>query len=483
MMPIDSTIQSIIQQDRITLSAFGMTMANIEELLNSPIVLSQDKILVIDDSPYLLAAMLRKYGYTIETETHSDRALETVLDSSPDLILLDITMPGQDGYAVCRSLKANAETRDIPVIFISARNDTLDKIEAFQVGGSDYISKNFQFAEILVRVENQLNQRRLQKKLMASEAKAREKSQLLEQALGQIQQTQSQLVHQAKMSSLGQLVAGVAHEINNPVNFVYGNLTYLAEYTENMMRLLGLYEEALPEPTAEITETVEEIDLDFIQTDLPRLIDSMRIGTERIQDIVRSLRNFSRHDEADLKSVNLHDGIDNSLIILQHRLKARGDLGEIQVVKKYGDLPAVECHAGQLNQVFTNILANAIDALETKRKDRSTPHPIPQITIETQRLSGDRVRVNISDNGAGMPDSVRQRMFDPFFTTKDIGVGTGLGMSISYQIVTERHSGNLSCQSVPGKGTTLSLELPVRATQTSSPPETPLPAAALCQAS
>jgi signal transduction histidine kinase len=458
-------------------------MANIDELLNYPIVLSQDKILVIDDSPYLLAAMLRKYGYTIETETQSDRAFETVLASSPDLVLLDITMPGQDGYSVCRSLKANSETRDIPVIFISARNETLDKIEAFQVGGSDYISKNFQFAEILVRVENQLNQRRLQKQLMASEAKAREKSRLLGQALEQIKQTQSQLVHQAKMSSLGQLVAGVAHEINNPVNFVYGNLTYLAEYTENMMQLLGLYQTAVPEPTAEIAEAIEEIDLDFIQTDLPRLIDSMRIGTERIQDIVRSLRNFSRHDEADLKSVNLHDGIDNSLIILQHRLKASGDRGEIQIVRKYGDLPPVECHAGQLNQVFTNILANAIDALETKRKDRSIPHPIPQITIETQRLAGDRVRVSIADNGAGMLESVRQRMFDPFFTTKDIGVGTGLGMSISYQIVTERHGGHLSCQSVPGKGTTLSLELPIRATQTSSPPDTPAPAAALCQAS
>ncbi|MGC9504810.1 hybrid sensor histidine kinase/response regulator [Baaleninema sp.] len=452
-----------------------LTKTNIDELLNYPIELSDNRILIVDDSPYLLAAMLRKYGYDVETVTDSQDAVRSVVDLNPDLILLDIMMPGMDGYEVCGHLKASAQTREIPVIFISARNEAIDKIKAFQVGGSDYISKQFQFAEVLVRVENQLNQRRLQKQLQASEAKAREKSNLLARALQQVQQTQSQLVQQAKLSSLGQLVAGVAHEINNPINFVYGNLTYLAEYTDNLLNLIQLYNEALPVPTPEIETAVEEIDLDFIQSDLPRLVESMRVGTERIQQIVRSLRNYSHLDKAEVKAVNLQEGIDNTLTILQHRLKAKGDLAAVEIVKSYGELPEVECHAGQVNQVFTNILSNAVDALEERRRLSQTSqlHAVPTISIETGVAEGDRVYISISDNGSGMSESVRQRIFDPFFTTKDIGVGTGLGMSISYQIIVERHGGEIRCHSVPGKGTTFTIEIPIKALYHGmpSPPE------------
>lgn len=267
------------------------------------------------------------------------------------------------------------------------------------------------------------------------------------------------------MSSLGQLVAGVAHEINNPVNFVYGNLTYIAEYTEHLIELLELYQQALPNPTPEIEEKIEEVDLDFIEADLPRLVGSMRVGTERIQEIVRSLRNFSRLDESDLKSVDVHQGLENTLVILQHRLKASGDCAEVNVVRSYSDLPLLECYAGQLNQVFTNILANSIDALEEKRKRVSDglTDEAPEITIETKRVGLDRICISIADNGEGMPESVRNRVFDPFFTTKDIGVGTGLGMSISYQIVTERHGGQLSCDSGLGQGARFEIELPLRA--------------------
>ena len=447
------------------MNAQTLTSPQVDDLLNSPVILSKDVILVIDDSPCLLAAMLRKYGYTVVTETHSQNAHSAVLDHTPDLILLDINMPGADGYSVCTTLKASAQTRDIPVIFVSARNETVDKIRAFQVGAADYVSKQFQFSETLVRIETQLNQRRLQKRLIASEAQAREKSEQLSRALAQIQETQSQLVHQAKMSSLGQLVAGVAHEINNPVNFVYGNLTYIAEYTEHLMELLGLYQQAFPEPTPEIEEKIEEVDLEFIEADLPRLVGSMRVGTERIQEIVRSLRNFSRLDESDLKSVDVHQGLENTLVILQHRLKASGDRAEVKVVRSYSDLPLLECYAGQLNQVFTNILANSIDALEEKRKRASDGalEDAPEITIETKRVGLDRICISIADNGEGMPESVRNRVFDPFFTTKDIGVGTGLGMSISYQIVSERHRGQLSCDSGLGQGTRFEIELPLRA--------------------
>ncbi|PPT09934.1 Circadian input kinase A [Geitlerinema sp. FC II] len=458
-----------------------LTNANIDELLSYPIELSNNRILIVDDSPYLLAAMLRKYGYDVQTVTDSHQAVRSTVDSNPDLILLDITMPGMDGYEVCRHLKASSETREIPVIFISARQNAIDKIKAFQVGGSDYISKQFQFAEVLVRVENQLNQRRLQKQLQASEARAREKSNLLARALQQVQQTQSQLVQQAKMSSLGQLVAGVAHEINNPINFVYGNLTYLAEYTDSLLRSIELYDKALPDPPPEIKTAIEETDLDFIRSDLPRLVDSMRVGTERIQQIVRSLRNYSHLDKAEVKAVNLHDGIDNTLTILQHRLKAKPDLAAVEIVKSYGELPDIECHAGQLNQVFTNILSNAIDALSDRRRFAQTSHlqAVPAISIETGLVGGDRVYVSISDNGTGMSESVRQRIFDPFFTTKDIGIGTGLGMSISYQIVVERHGGEIHCHSTPGKGTTFTLEIPMQAVVAPIDRPSPLPEALL----
>ncbi|MBP0005359.1 MAG: hybrid sensor histidine kinase/response regulator [Cyanobacteria bacterium SBC] len=450
-----------------------LTPSHIDELLSRPIELSDEKILIIDDSPYLLAAMLRKYGYDVHSTTDSTQACQIAADLDPDLILLDIIMPETSGYEVCEKLKATAETRNIPVIFISARQEAIDRIKAFQAGGADYICKQFQFAEALVRIENQLKQRRLQKQLQASEATAREKSQLLTQVLQQVQQTQSQLVQQAKMSSIGQLVAGVAHEINNPVNFIYGNLTHLSEYTNSLMDLLQLYQQALPASSPDIEATIEEIDLDFIQGDLPKLVDSMRVGTERIQQIVRSLRNFSHLDQAEVKAVDLHEGLDNTLTILQHRLKAKFDRAEIQLSKSYGQIPKIECHAGQLNQVFTNVFANAIDALEERRRlslrSPSQPHLLPTISIETYLKENDRVCIVIADNGTGMSEVVRQQMFDPFFTTKDIGVGTGLGMSISYQIVVEKHGGNIHCDSLPGKGTTFTIEIPIKVVEARKP--------------
>ena len=281
----------------------------------------------------------------------------------------------------------------------------------------------------------------------------------LERTLQDLKNAQAQLIQTEKMSSLGQMVAGVAHEINNPVSFIYGNLVYATEYSQALLKLIELYRQEYIDTTGPIQQLTEEIELDFLIEDLPKVLSSMKIGAERIREIVLTLRNFSRLDEADMKAVNIHEGIDSSLIILQSRLKPKGDWREIQIVKQYGNLPAVECYAGQLNQVLMNILNNAIDALISQAQ--RTEGFMPTIEIATEIVDSEWVKIKIKDNGIGISSSAQKRIFDPFFTTKAIGQGTGLGLSISYQIVTEKHRGHLKCVSEPGKGTEFVIQLPV----------------------
>ncbi len=297
-------------------------------------------------------------------------------------------------------------------------------------------------------------------------AQTRNKARELEQTLQQLTSAQSQLIQSEKMSSLGQLVAGVAHEINNPVNFIYGNLSHANEYTQDLLHLIELYQNYYPEPVPEIQQEVEAIELEFLMDDLPKLLSSMKVGADRIQLIVASLRTFSRMDEAEMKAVNIHDGIDSTLMILQHRVKAKPNYPEIEVIKEYGQLPLVECYAGQLNQVFMNILSNALDALEERdarlsvEQMRENPS---SIRIWTEMPKPDRVLVRIADNGPGMTETVRNQLFNPFFTTKPVGKGTGMGLSISYQIVTDRHNGSLKCTSAPGEGAQFAIEIPLKA--------------------
>jgi signal transduction histidine kinase len=291
-----------------------------------------------------------------------------------------------------------------------------------------------------------------------------QRSEELQKALNQLHKTQFQLVQTEKMSSLGQLVAGIAHEINNPVNFIHGNLTYIDSYTQDLLKVLQAYQTHYPEPPQTLKVTLDDVELDFLREDLLKLLQSMKVGTDRIRRIVLSLRNFSRLDEAAIKAVDLHEGIDNTLLILQYRLKAKSETPAIEVVKNYGQLPLIECYPGQLNQVFMNLLANAIDALQEASQQQANDDQSTQIDtiwLSTKVTTENQVQITIADNGMGMSEAVRSRSFDPFFTTKAIGKGTGLGLSISHQIVTEKHHGKMWCESTPGQGTKFVLEIPV----------------------
>lgn len=289
-------------------------------------------------------------------------------------------------------------------------------------------------------------------------------NQQLQNTLTELHRVQGQMIQSEKMSALGQMVAGVAHEINNPVNFIHGNLPHVKQYAQDLLQLVHGYQQHYPHPPQSIQADLDEVDLEFLEQDLTKVLHSMKVGSDRIREIVVSLRSFSRLDEADYKSVNLHEGIDSTLMILHHRLKARSDRAEIQIIKQYGDLPLVECYPGQLNQVFMNLIANAIDALEMGQGSCSiqdkTTNP-STIWIQTTKTEDQQARITISDNGLGIPEAIRSRLFDPFFTTKPIGKGTGLGLSISYQIITETHKGKLWCNSTPGQPTDFIIEIPL----------------------
>lgn len=414
-------------------------------------------ILVVDDTPdniRFLATLLLEHDFFVRKALSGQMALTAVQTLRPDLILLDVNMPGMNGYEVCQRLKENPQTASIPIIFLSALDSTADKIKAFQAGGVDYITKPFQFEEVLARIQTQLTLQTLQTQIQ-------DQNQQLQQALDDLKKAQSQLVQHEKMSGLGQLAAGFSHEINNPLSFIASNLAPAREYIQDLLNLIQLYQQEYPHPTPLIQGVTEAIDLNFLIPDLQNLLGSMEIGTNRIRSIILSLRIFSRLDESDIKSVNLHEGMDSTLLLLQQRLASQPKHPRIEVVKNYGDIPPITCYASQVNQVFLNLLNNAIEAL---RPDQEVAffQPDPTIWISTQVNALEMVEIHIKDNGVGISEAAQTRLFEPFYTTKQVGDGAGLGLSISYEIVVEKHKGRLSYYSAEGKGTEFVVEVPIR---------------------
>jgi two-component system, NtrC family, sensor kinase len=547
----------------------------------------KEQILVVDDTIanlQLVSDFLRESQFEVRVAKSGVQALKLLDTTQPDLILLDVVMPELDGFETCRRLKDSPQTKDIPVIFMTAVDDAsnpLYKVKGLELGAVDYISKPIQLEEVLARVKTHLQLRFLtqqlhqQKDLLESvfnqsadaifivnvetgliadcneravelfeakskdellniegeslqkhrfppqelssiwdeieregfwsreveyvtkkgklfwgnlaakqiyvagdkmnlvrvaditdrklaEARERQKSQQLKLALGKLKRTQSQLILTEKMSSLGRMVAGVAHEINNPVTFIYSNLIPARRYFQQLVNLIELYQQSYPEPTPEIEALVEDIELKFLVEDFSKLMNSMQVGAERIQQIVLSLRNFSRLDEKQLKAVDIREGLDSALMILQHRLKSKGSRPEIEAIKNYVQLPLVTCYASQLNDVFMNILTNAIDALEEQPSRRVITISTSLIVKETAISQSEFVAIRIADNGPGMSEAVKKKIFDPFFTTKPIGSGTGLGLAICYEIVVEKHKGYINCMSVLAQGTEFIVEIPVK---------------------
>lgn len=425
---------------------------------------NQAEILAIDDTPAnlrVVADVLSPAGYIVATVTSGERALKRLQNYIPDLILLDIQMPGIDGFETCRKIKENPDTASIPIIFLTALSDDESISQGFALGAVDYITKPFREVEMLARVKTHLQLRNFMAQL---EEQVQHRTADLRQALEKLRSSQMQLVQQEKMATLGNLVAGVAHEINNPLGFIGGNLSILEECLLDLTEVVKGYRTEYPEPSPQLAEQIQGVDLDFLLEDIPKNITSMKKGVKRIANISKSLRTFSRTDTEVKTEFNLHDGLESTLLILKYRLKDNDNRPAIEVVKNYADLPPIPCYPGQLNQVFMNILANAIDTLEEKSKLKTFEELEKynnRITITTG-ISEDKkkVFVKIMDNGMGIPASVKGKIFEQGFTTKEVGKGTGLGMAIACEIVKEKHGGTITCSSEVGQGTEFVISLP-----------------------
>jgi two-component system sensor histidine kinase ChiS len=410
-------------------------------------------ILIVDDEPINLQVIsnhLYLQNYHVIQAGNGLEALAMLENEvKPDLILLDIMMPRMTGYEVCQKIREKYHLDELPILMLTAKNQVQDLVVGLGVGANDYLTKPISKPELLARIKTQIQLCNLESLRTLSES-YREKVNELERTLLELQRTQAQLIHSEKMSSLGQLVAGVAHEINNPITFIDGNLIHARNYTEYLLNVLDSYHNYSDSHQIKIPEDIDLDEIEYIKEDLPQLISSMQNGADRISQIVQALRNFSRLDESDFKRVDLHGGIDSTLLILTNSLE------KITVIKDYGQLAKVKCYPAELNQVFMNIITNGIDALSV--------HPTtetPTLKISTKMRDSKKVEIRIIDNGQGIPPEIADKIFDPFFTTKPVGKGTGLGLSMSYQIIVQKHRGTLECISRLGHGAEFVITIPV----------------------
>ncbi|MGG6269450.1 hybrid sensor histidine kinase/response regulator [Leptolyngbya sp. AN03gr2] len=427
-------------------------------------------ILIVDDNATnarILFDVLEEAGYQPLVAKNGEEALSQLETIAPDLILLDVVMPGLDGFETCDRIQSNPKFQEIPIIFMSALADVGDKAKGLKLGAVDYITKPFQPEEVLARVQTHLKLRQQTRQLKELndqlEQRVEERTAELSRSLDELQAAHLHLIQREKLSTLGELVSGIGHEINNPLNSIAGNLAHAEQYAQDLISHLQLYQRYYPAPVDEIVQDAEEISLPFLTTDLVKLLNTMKIAADRITHISRSLRTFSRSDYENTIDLQIQDGLDSTLLLLQHRLKANSYRPAIQIVRDYTELPPIACFPGQLNQVFMNLLANAIDAIEESNRDKTYAEILEnpnQIYIATE-LKPETVLIRIRDTGVGMSETVQEEIFKPSFTTKPVGKGTGLGLAIAYQIIVEKHEGSLTCNSALGKGTEFTIELPL----------------------
>lgn len=412
-------------------------------------------VLLVDDQVIVSEVIRRSLASESDIEFHycSDptQAIQTALELQPSVILQDLVMPEVDGLMLLRWFRMNPATAQVPMVVLSNKEDAMMKAEAFTHGANDYLIKLPDPIELVARIRYHAQAYQNIQSLNLATAIAQAKTKDLEVALEQLQSTQAQLIQTEKMSGLGQMVAGIAHEINNPVNFIQGNIKHIQEYFDDLFKMIDVYQHSPVQVSPENQETLDEIDLDYVRQDSNQAISSMRKGADRISMIVKSLRNFARLDQAEQKEVDLHEGLDSTVLLLQHRLGST-----IQVERQYAQLPLVQCYPAQLNQVFMHVLNNAIDGLK-----HNEYQPDKKIVITTNALGDDRVQIQIQDNGPGIPLEIQEKIFDPFFTTKPVDEGKGLGLSVSYRIIQE-HLGRINVVSPSGQGACFKIELPVQ---------------------
>lgn len=427
---------------------------------NTPMAEATATILVVDDEAnnrLLFTAHLKKEGYTAVAAASGEEALRFVAEHLPDLVLLDVMMPGINGFEVATRLKSDERTGHIPIIMVTALEDQESRLSALKIGAEEFLTKPIARAELLIRVRNLLKLKQYQDVLASYgnrlEAEVDARTKQLASAELRLNETQSKLLQSEKLASIGQLAAGVAHEINNPIGYVNANLGTLKQYIGDLFQILNAYaalESTLPADTpalAALREVKAKLELDYMLADVPALIQESMEGISRVCKIVQDLKDFSHADaHHEWKLADLRRGLDSTLNVAANEIKYKAD-----VLKDYGDIPEVECLPSQLNQVFLNLLVNAAHAIGDGKRGT--------ITVRTG-CDSDSVWVEISDNGCGIPPENLDKIFEPFFTTKPIGKGTGLGLSLSYGIVRE-HGGRIDVESQPGQGTTFKIVIPI----------------------